>query len=93
MVDGWTLIKASVSSCNLSDGNFRAAEGHLPSWLLSQESPETRGLKDFLLFRGGGQGRDRTADLPLFRRNNHTAHGFYAEVDGGGCALVAVHGG
>jgi hypothetical protein len=51
---------------------------------------EVSGL--FLQVSCGGQGRGRTADLPLFRSDNHPGRRVHAEVDGGRCVPVAVHG-
>jgi hypothetical protein len=45
-----------------------------------QKRPGPGGSGAFWLFRGGGQGRGRTADLPLFRRNNRPAAVPSAEV-------------
>jgi hypothetical protein len=45
-----------------------------------------------LQVRGGGQGRGRTADLPLFRRNNRPVRGTHTKVDGRGRVPVAVDG-
>jgi hypothetical protein len=47
----------------------------------------------FSLVSKSGQGRGRTADLPLFRRNNHPPHGLPTEVDGGRSVPTVVHGG
>ncbi|GAA0385320.1 hypothetical protein GCM10009530_40310 [Microbispora corallina] len=46
--------------------------GLLPS-LEIKNAPDRDRLGAFGLFKGGGQGQGRPADLPLFRRTNHPA--------------------
>jgi len=59
---------------------------------LSQSSPETCRLGAIFAGQRGGQGRGRTADLPLFRRNKRPARCVSAEVQGRECVPVAVDG-
>src|SRR5262245_16312866 len=60
-----------MSRCRRSARRWQSSEMHLAEPLLSpllSKGQSTLGAETFKLVRSGGQGRGRTADLPLFRR-------------------------
>jgi hypothetical protein len=65
----WNLIRTSrLASEASSDDGARLANETQNETREDQNAPDHRGTGAFCLVRAGGQGRDRTADLPLFRR-------------------------